>query len=75
LQIRFSPTQPSPVQSAVWEVVSGTGSFEGVRGDGTMVARFGSENPDQGRETFTGTVARSEAFPGVIREHSGSGAS
>jgi hypothetical protein len=58
LQIRFSPTQLSPVQSAVWEVVSGTGSFEGVRGGGTMVARFGSENPDQGRETFTGTVAR-----------------
>lgn len=58
LQIRISPTQLSPVQSAVWEVVSGTGSFEGVRGGGTMVARFGSENPDQGRETFTGTVAR-----------------
>ncbi len=58
LQIRFSPTQPSLVQSAVWEVVSGTGSFEGLRGGGTMVASFGSENPDQGREIFTGTVAR-----------------
>ena len=65
LQIRFSPTQLSPVQSAVWEVVGGTGSFEGVRGGGTMVAMFGSENPDQGRETFTGRSPDSEAFRGL----------
>ena len=56
LTIRFSPLQPSLVQSAVWDVVSGTGSFEGLRGGGSMVARFEPGNRDEGRETFTGTV-------------------
>lgn len=56
LKIRFSPTQPSLVQGDVWEVVSGTGRYKGLRGGGSMVARFGSDDPDQGRETFTGTV-------------------
>ncbi len=36
--------------------MSGTGSYEGLRGGGSMVARFGSNDPDEGRETFTGTV-------------------
>ena len=45
-----------PGQSAVWEIVSGTGRFEGLRGGGSMVARFESKDPDKGRETFTGTV-------------------
>jgi hypothetical protein len=50
--------QPSVVQSAVWELVSGTGRFEGLRGGGSLVARFVSKDPDQGRETFTGTVGK-----------------
>jgi hypothetical protein len=56
LEIHFAPMQPSAVQSAVWEIVSGTGRFEGLRGGGSMVATFESEDPDKGRETFTGTV-------------------
>jgi hypothetical protein len=58
LKIRFAPMQRSLVQSAVWEVVSGTGSFAGLRGGGSMVARFESEASENGRETFTGTVGK-----------------
>ena len=43
-------------QGGVWEVVSGTGRFEGLRGGGSMVAPFESDDPDAGREVFTGTV-------------------
>ncbi len=58
LTVQYAPTQRSLVQSAEWEVVSGTGSFEGLRGGGYMVAAFGSDNPDVGREVFTGTVSQ-----------------
>jgi hypothetical protein len=58
LTVQYAPTQNSPVQSAEWEVVSGTGSFEGLRGAGYMVAAFESDNPDAGREIFTGTVSK-----------------
>lgn len=58
LTIRFAPTQPSLVQGATWEVVSGTGSFADMRGGGTMVSRFGEDDPDSGLVTFTGTVGR-----------------
>jgi hypothetical protein len=44
------------MRGAVWEVVNGTGRYKGLRGGGSMVAKFGSDDPDQGRETFTGTV-------------------
>jgi hypothetical protein len=56
LQVSFSPTQQSLVQGDLWEVVSGTGRYKGLRGGGSMVARFGSDDPDEGRETYTGTV-------------------
>jgi len=42
----------------VWEVASGTGSFEGLRGGGSMVATFERDNPDSGGEIFTGTVVK-----------------
>ena len=58
LKVSYSPMQDSPVQGADWEVVSGTGSYDGLRGGGSMVARFGSKDPDEGRETFTGTVGK-----------------
>jgi len=58
LKVQYAPTQPSRVQSAVWEVVRGTGSLQGLRGGGSMVARFDRDDPDRGRETFTGTVGR-----------------
>ena len=59
LTVSYSPTQRSLVQSSEWEIVSGTGSFKGLRGGGWMVANFGSEDqPEKGGETFTGTVTR-----------------
>jgi hypothetical protein len=58
LTVQYAPTQRSLVQSSEWEVVSGTGSFEGLGGAGHMVAAFGSDNPDAGREIFTGTVSQ-----------------
>jgi hypothetical protein len=56
LTVSYSPTQRSLVQSSEWEVVSGTGSFKGLDGGGWMVANFGSDDPEKGGETFTGTV-------------------
>jgi hypothetical protein len=38
--------------------MSGTGSLKGLRGGGSMVAKFVSDNPDTGREIFTGTVGK-----------------
>jgi hypothetical protein len=38
--------------------MSGSGSFKGLRGGGSMVAKFESDNPDIGREIFTGTVGK-----------------
>lgn len=58
LKVQYAPTQPSLVQGAVWEVVSGTGSFKGLRGGGSMVAKFENDDPDTGREIFTGTVEK-----------------
>jgi hypothetical protein len=58
LRVQYAPTQRSLVQGGVWEVVRGTGSFEGLRGGGSMVATFESDDPDSGREFFTGTVGK-----------------
>jgi hypothetical protein len=58
LKVRNAPTQRSLVQGAAWDVVGGTGSFEGRRGGGSMVAKFKSDDPDTGRETFTGTLGK-----------------
>jgi hypothetical protein len=56
LTIRYSPIQRSRVQGASWQVASGTGSFDGLRGGGSMVDIFEEDDPDRGREIFTGTV-------------------
>jgi hypothetical protein len=56
LTVRYSPTQRSLVQGSPWEVVSGTGSWAGLRGGGSMVAVFEKDDPDRGREVFTGTI-------------------
>jgi hypothetical protein len=60
LTITFSPVgkQSCARQSSSWRIVNGSGSFEGLRGHGRMKVRFGSAAPSEGRETFTGTVAR-----------------
>jgi hypothetical protein len=55
LTVQYAPTQYSRVQGAVWKIVRGTGRFEGLRGGGSMVAKF---EGDTGREIFTGTVRR-----------------
>jgi hypothetical protein len=57
LTITFSPTDPSLKQSSDWEVVKGSGRFEGLSGGGRMRAVFESKG-GEGRETFTGTVSR-----------------
>ena len=58
LTLHYAPTQPTLVQGNVWEIVSGTGRFKGLRGGGSMVAKFETDDPDRGREFFTGTVGR-----------------
>lgn len=58
LTVQYAPTQRSLVQGNVWEVVRGTGSFEGLRGGGSMVGSFDEADPDTGREVFTGQVGR-----------------
>jgi hypothetical protein len=58
LTVQYAPTQHSLVQGNVWAIVSGTGSFKGLRGGGSMVAKFGDADPDRGREFFAGTVDR-----------------
>ena len=57
LTITFSPTQHSLIQSSSWRVVEGSGEFEGLSGQGWMVAKFEEGDP-AGRETFAGTVIR-----------------
>jgi hypothetical protein len=57
LTVQYSPTQRSLVQSSEWRVLSGTGDFEALRGAGSMAASFESDDPDAGREVFTGTVS------------------
>jgi hypothetical protein len=56
LTVRYAPTQFSLAQSAAWEIVSGTGEFGALVGGGSMVAVFEADDPDAGREIFTGTV-------------------
>jgi hypothetical protein len=58
LAVRYAPRQPGLVQSSAWEIVRGTGDLEGLRGGGSMVAAFDGDDPDAGREVFTGTVSR-----------------
>jgi hypothetical protein len=59
LRIGFSPgPPPTPLtQSGPWHVVSGTGAFKGMQGDGQMeIAYEPHTEATEGRETFTGTV-------------------
>ena len=54
LTITFSPTQHSLQQSSAWRVLEGSGSFEGVEGEGQMESQF--ENSEEGRARLTGTI-------------------
>lgn len=55
LNIGYSPMQVSEIQSSSWQVIDGSGRYEGFRGQGWMVARF-DDGSGKGRETITGTV-------------------
>lgn len=59
LRIGFSPQAPTdPLhQSGPWHVVSGTGAYDGLEGDGEMKIEYEPHTQaTEGRETFTGTV-------------------
>lgn len=59
LRIGFTPGPPTTpqTQAGPWRVLSGTGAFEGLQGDGQMEIEYepGTKGTE-GRETFTGTV-------------------
>jgi hypothetical protein len=59
LSIGFTPLPaPGLIQSSPWKVVSGTGSYKGIRGQGWMVVRFEGGSSEKGEETFVGTITR-----------------
>ena len=60
LTIAFSPVGEGSCtrQSSSWRIVRGSGLFEGLRGHGRMEVEFGRGARGEGRETFTGTIAR-----------------
>ena len=57
LTVTFTSTPPGVKQRSDWKVVKGLASFEGLSGGGRMRAVAESRG-GEGRETFTGTVAR-----------------
>jgi hypothetical protein len=61
LRIAFTPGTPQGrIQAGPWQVVSGTGPFEGLTGSGQMDIEYEpGTRGSEGRETFTGTVTGS----------------
>jgi hypothetical protein len=60
VSIGFTPGQTSGVpQTGTWTFVSGTGTFEGLRGSGEMETTYDPSDGSLARETLTGTVTRS----------------
>jgi hypothetical protein len=58
LRIGFTPGVPQGrTQSGPWKVLSGTGAFEGLQGQGRMEIKYERGSDTKGSETFTGTVA------------------
>jgi hypothetical protein len=52
------PTTPR-TQAGPWRVLSGTGAFEGLQGDGQVEIEYEpGTRATEGRETFTGTVSQ-----------------
>jgi hypothetical protein len=47
-----------PTGKGSWTIVSGTGSFTGLRGSGKMKVVYDPNDASRGRETLTGTVTR-----------------
>jgi hypothetical protein len=58
LRIGFTPGVPQGrTQAGPWRVVSGTGAFDGLQGDGQMKMRYEpGTRATKGHETFAGTV-------------------
>ena len=58
LRIGVTPGVPTGrTQAGPWRVVSGTGTFDGLRGDGQMEVKYEpGTRSTEGRETFTGEV-------------------
>ena len=58
LSIAFDPrNEKERSASGPWEVLSGTGAYEGMEGSGQFEIRFPADPAAmEGRETFTGTV-------------------
>jgi hypothetical protein len=58
LRIGFTPGVPQgQTQAGPWKVLSGTGAYKGLRGEGQMEVTFERGSSSKGRETFTGTAA------------------
>ena len=52
-----SSADRSPSPRGPWHVVSGTGAYDGLEGDGEMKMEYEPHTEaTEGRETFTGTV-------------------
>jgi hypothetical protein len=58
LRMGFTPGHPQgQTQAGPWKVVSGTGAYEGLQGDGQMeIKAEPGTHGNVGRETFTGTI-------------------
>jgi hypothetical protein len=59
VRIVFTPGEvQNGIQPGTWSVVSGTGTFQGLSGGGTMETVYGPTEASETRETMTGTVTR-----------------
>ena len=56
LRMGFTPGAPEGMtQAGPWEVLSGTGRFEGITGSGEMEIEYDESDEFLGHETFTGS--------------------
>lgn len=59
VRLRFTPDPPQGlIQTGSWTIVSGTGAFERLRGNGGMEVVYDPDDDSLGHVTFTGTVTR-----------------
>lgn len=59
VRIVFTPGEAQgQTQTGSWTIVSGSGTFEGLRGTGEMEVAYDPDDDSLGLETLTGTVTR-----------------